>query len=253
MKRDKIAVVFGGRSPIALECALQISLMQRVLLVSRSDDDEIRRLINGSNVEVIAANLEVEGESTRVMLHAKRLGCELNAAIFLQRYKDSKPNFQLHASVELWSIVEALEVIEAQNTHSGFVQVLISSSPAANQVLFDQDVSYHIVKAGQESIVRYYATKLAKTNIFINAIRIGSLVQKPRAAAYWRSVPEVVAGLSKISSSERVLTSNEVGTHLAKLATGLSPGITGQVITIDNGFSLRDSAQVARLALEGKL
>jgi NAD(P)-dependent dehydrogenase (short-subunit alcohol dehydrogenase family) len=250
IQRRKVAIVFGGRSPIALACARHIALSQRVILVTRRIDIDLLKHIEGSNIQAVEANLESPGESSKVLASVFELGFEPNAVAFLQRYKpDRAAHFNHHATVELGSIVEVLEGISEKKNGEHVVRILISSSPAAHQVLLDQDISYHIVKAGQEAIVRYYASKLARRRILVNAVRIGSVVIKPRSADYWKSVPKVVSALTNLTAEGRLLTSDDVGRLFADLATSLSQSITGQTFTIDNGFAQLDSAQVARTVL----
>jgi enoyl-[acyl-carrier-protein] reductase (NADH) len=106
------------------------------------------------------------------------------------------------------------------------------------------------VKAGQEALVRYMAEKLLESRIFVNGVRIGSIVLKPRAATYWKSIPEVLSRLERSAPSRSLQTSDDVGRAFARLAfTGLA-GATGQIITLDDGFGLRDGVQMAKTALE---
>ena len=99
--------------------------------------------------------------------------------------------------------------------------------------------------------VRFYAASLARHNISINALRIGSVVLKPRAEPFWTSVPEVVKGLNEATPAGHLLTSGEVGQFMARLVSAGFAGMTGQTITLDGGASLRDGIQMVRHALEG--
>lgn len=84
----------------------------------------------------------------------------------------------------------------------------------------------------------------------MNAVRIGSLVIKPRDQRYWDSIPRVLAGLSALSPAGHVLTNTEVGAHLAGLLSPITPALNGQILSIDGGYSLLDGAQLARAALD---
>lgn len=78
----------------------------------------------------------------------------------MQRYRpEGEPSFEEHSRVELWGIVEALEAV-AMKSPSTEVKAVVSSSPAAQTVLDDQDGAYHVVKAGQEALVRFCGAKL---------------------------------------------------------------------------------------------
>lgn len=251
-KRTEAGVVFGGRSPIALACARELSLSIPVFLVTRSIDIFFKKtLANHPNITPIVADLSITGESGRVINSIYNLGFEPKSLAFLQRYRPAdEPSFKDHSSVEIWSISECMEELRSSKASDSFINILVSSSPAASAVVDDQDLAYHVVKAGQEALTRFYGAKLSAEGIFFNALRIGSIVIKPRAQRYWDSVPRVVAGLRSLAPGGSILTSEEVGTNIAHLiSTGLK-GISGQVLTLDGGFGLLDGAQLARKGLE---
>lgn len=251
-KATHVAVVFGGRSPIALACAISLAETQQVFLVTRKIDKALQNEIgNVPAITLIEADLDRVGAADSVIQKIYEQGFAPTALAFLQRYKPSgEPRFEEHTQVELWCIAEALESIARKKAVSTHVSVLVTSSPAATQVLDDQDASYHVVKAGQEALVRFYSVKLRGNGISVNAVRIGSLVLKPRAKKYWDSVPSVVEGLASLSPTGRILTSTEVGERLAGLISPIMDGLSGQLFTIDAGYSLLDGAQLAKAALE---
>jgi NAD(P)-dependent dehydrogenase (short-subunit alcohol dehydrogenase family) len=254
MTRPLAAVVFGGRSPIAVSCAESLAQAQDVVLVTRRIDDGIRSVVAASpRIALVEADLGVTGESRRVIDTVAGSGRDVNAVVFLQRYRSAgSDGFQEHAAVELWSVKEALEAIKRTKlSRDSQVHALVSSSPAAQTVLMDQSLEYHVIKAGQEALVRFYAASLARHNISINALRIGSVVLKPRAEPFWTSVPEVVKGLNEATPAGHLLTSGEVGQFMARLVSAGLAGMTGQTITLDGGASLRDGIQMVRHALEG--
>ena len=249
-----VALVFGGRSPIAVACALELAKVQDVVLVTRRIDGELRREVSAGStgLTLVAADLSRTGAAAEVVSVAYASGREINAAVFLQRYRpDGPPCFTDHVSVELWSIEEALQAVHEQKRVDVEVQALISSSPAADKVVVDQDLAYHVVKAGQEALVRYEAVKLAGDRIRVNAVQIGSIVMKDRAREYWDSVPEVVDGLRELAPGKVLLTSVDVGWTIADIALN-NRGITGATLRLDGGMGLRDGVQLAKVALEGQ-
>lgn len=251
-KENNIAIVFGGRSPIALSCARRLGEYQHVILVTRSIDEGIIQEIGGSQaITLVEADLEVAGEGSKIIQKIYQVGKKVTSIIFLQRYRPKeKSDYHSHVAVELWSIKEVLETLKDLKALTESVQVIVSSSPAANRVLFDQDLNYHIIKASQESLVRYYAIMLAKSHIYVNAVRIGSIVIKERAMAYWQSIPRTFSVIKQMSLSGEVMTSEALGDIISSLVISFTPGITGQIYELDNGFSLRDQSQLMKGPLE---
>ncbi len=252
VERENVAIVFGGRSPIALSCAISLAKTQQVFLITRKIDDALADDIgNVPGITAVEADLARLGAADSVIRKIYEQGLEPTALAFLQRYQASgEPSFGEHSRVELWSIAEALEAIAESKAPSTAVNVVVSSSPAAHTVLDDQDAPYHVVKAGQEALVRFYGAKLQGQGVFVNAARIGSLVIKPRAQKYWDSIPQVVSALGALSPAGEVLTSTQVGARLVGLLAPSMHGQSGQVFSIDAGYSLLDGAQLARSALD---
>jgi enoyl-[acyl-carrier-protein] reductase (NADH) len=247
-----VAVVFGGRSPIATACTKQIACSQDVVLVTRKlTFDLLQEFRDFPSVSFHEADLE-KPESSRIVFQSLyNQYRNINVVIFFQRYRSTgEASFHAHCCVELWSIKEALDEIRITKKDESHVQVLISSSPAAHKVVIDQDLSYHIVKSGQEALVRYCAAEYGKYRISVNAIRVGSIVLKKRANAYWNSVPQVISGLQSIAPVGNLLSSEDVGMFFATLALTNLPNLSGQILDIDNGFFLMDPSQVAKQLLE---
>jgi len=244
----KTAIIFGGRSPIALSCVEFLATSQRVILVSRRADAELTDFLKQfPAVSLVTADLQKSGDGARVIEMAYSSHHHITSIAFFQRYRAAlENNFNHHMAVEIWSINEVLDAVRTFKPSDARIQVLVSSSPAASRVVIDQDLNYHIVKSGQEAIVRYQAVALARHNISINAVRIGSVVIKQRALNYWNSIPETLDTLRSLTPSQKVPTSELVGETFAKILMADIHGITGQIFTADEGFDLRDSIQMVK-------
>ena len=59
-----VALVCGGRSPIAIACAMQFSTFQDVVLVTRRVDDEMRQEVSvgAPRLTLVAADLTRTGQ-----------------------------------------------------------------------------------------------------------------------------------------------------------------------------------------------
>lgn len=251
-KRQPAGIVFGGRSPIARSCAISLAERQRVFLITRGVDDDLQsEMSDDHGVTLMEADLAREGNARSVIEKIYDSGFEPTALGFLQRYRPvGELSFEEHSRVEIWSIEESLKTVAELKSPLARVNVLLSSSPAAHLVVDDQDLAYHVVKSGQEALARFYGANLIRENIFVNAVRIGSLVIKERAQRFWDSIPHVVDRLSELSPSQHILDSDEVGARLAGILNLYGSSLSGHVFTVDGGYALLDGASLARAAME---
>jgi len=97
-----------------------------VALITRHDDETLRRVMAQSpRVSLVKANLEVVGETRRAIESVNASGCEITAAVFLQRYRPTgSVSLDAHTQVELWSIQEALEATREGKSPKAQVQAL---------------------------------------------------------------------------------------------------------------------------------
>ena len=249
---DRVAIVFGGRSPIAIASARCLAARQKVILVSRNIEVDLSEQVSDlKNIEIAEVDLEDREQIRQFLKEIYLTGKSVSSIVFLQRYRtETDTSFYKHCAVELWSVQEAIEIISAEKKKEETVQVLIGTSPAADKILLDQSLSYHIVKAGQETIVRYCAAMYTAENIAVTAVRIGSIVLKRRAMPFWRKQPSVMSELTKGAPFARVQTSEDVGENIAEIASMDTIIFSGQTIHIEDGWELKDPAQVVRAALE---
>jgi len=242
------AVIFGGHSPIAKECARLLGEHQEVILVTRNVDSELtEELCCSANINLMEGDISKKDGAKEIIQKIYAADYEINIVLFMQRYRPrDKISFQEHCRVELWSISEAIEELVVHKKADSEVNILISSSPAAIKVVDDQDLQYHIVKSGQEALTRYCAVKYGRNGININAIRIGSIVFKDRARNYWNSVPEIVQGLESVTPIGSLPSSTEVAKIFSNIALAKLKYLSGQVLSYENGFELTDASQLAK-------
>ena len=99
--------------------------------------------------------------------------------------------------------------------------------------------SYNVMglaKASLEACVRYLAASMGPGNTRVNAISAGPI--KTLAAAGIGGFSKILGYVEKNAPLRRGVTTEEVGNTAAFLLSGLSSGITGEVIYVDAGFSV---------------
>ena len=93
-----------------------------------------------------------------------------------------------------------------------------------------------VAKAALECSVRYLAMDLGKDNIRVNAISPGPI--KTLSAKGINNFDVMFENSKNVSAIKENVTSEEVGNVTSFLFSDMSKGITGNVIYVDNGFSI---------------
>ena len=93
-----------------------------------------------------------------------------------------------------------------------------------------------VAKAALECSVRYLAMDLGKDNIRVNAISPGPI--KTLSAKGINNFDVMFENSKNVSAIKENVTSEEVGNVSSFLFIDMSKGITGNVIYVDNGFSI---------------
>ena len=243
------ALVYGGRSPIALElCAQLAKAGHQVHLVTRALDDEILRL-GGENgcTQVHACNLEDEQSSVALAKGIDAQEGGLDAVAFVHRYHgDGSPLTEYTVDVLTpFRIVEALSTRERQHECS----IVLTTSPAAQGVLLDQGFQYHASKAAIGALIRYGAVRFADRRLRVNGISPGSFVFKQRAAEYYAANPQVPAIAASSVPLGRMASVSDIASVAVFLLGDQSRYVNGQTIEVDGGISVIDNATLARRSL----
>lgn len=93
-----------------------------------------------------------------------------------------------------------------------------------------------VAKASLEANVRFMAADLGQEGMRVNAISAGPI--KTLAAAGISGFRGMLDHVKRISPLNRNVTIEEVGNTAAFLCSDLASGITGEVVHVDNGYSM---------------
>lgn len=248
----KTFLIVGGRSPIAIASSLKLAETSDVIHVTRTKSADLRKIFNGSRVRLIEQDLSDPLAATKIADKAPKHLSEISGIAFLQRFRteSGQPSFENHMRVEVWSPVELLRYIASERKSNVALTAVIASSPAAQSVVSDQSLDYHIVKSAQESSFRYLARELSAQSIECISVRIGSLVIKERASNYWNQRESLRRVLGDLGSAQGVPSAETIGRQIANILANGPLGISGQTIVLDGGLGLADGPQAAKNSIE---
>ena len=242
-------LVFGGRSPISLAlCARLAEQAKEVHLVTRTIDDEMRRLGEMHGVtQLHECDLVDEPSALELVKELDERAPGLQEVAFVHRYRGPADVFAQY-QVE---VVTPFRVVEAlhQRPRPGGCAVVLTTSPAARNVLLDQDFHYHASKAALAALVRFAAVRYADNNLRVNGVSPGTFVFKERAATFYAENPEILQLVERDVPLSRMATVQEVANIMSFLLSDASGYVNGQIIEVDGGIAQIDGASLARKSI----
>ncbi len=240
-------IIVGASSPLATEAARAfISRGDRVSLVCRNGADEALNLgehatafpYDLAHLDGIAALFDrivaTNGPATRIC--------------FFQRYRGGADNpWDGEYAVSLRATSRIIECFAAQPQENRDRSVVVISSPADAGIVMEQSAAYHAVKAGLSQMVRYYAVALGEACIRVNGVK-PAIVLKPRAKAFYDQNPDLVTLFRRVTPLGRMGLPSDIANAVLFLNSDQASFVTGQILSVDGGLSLHESASLARLA-----
>ena len=241
------ALVYGGRSPIALALCEQLAASgQEVHLVTRHRDETIVKLASDHHCKhVHECDLEDAKTSIALALEIDNKVDGLDAVAFMHRYRTATSNPIKQYEVEVYTPYEILESLASQSRVKQCA-VVLTTSPAARNIVGDQDFQYHASKAALSQLVRFGAVRFASKNLRINGVSPGSFIFKQRAADFYAKNPEVVARANKLIPLARMGTVVEIANVASFLLSDKSSYMNGQIVEVDGGLSNFDQASLSK-------
>ena len=246
---DEHVIVVGATSPLAVEatCAF-LARGDRVSLVSRRGSTDLDTLSRGINTSDYSFDLNNLSAIPALFNEIVQKSGPVTRICFFQRYRDGANNpWDGEYAVSLRATSLFIEQFKTQPLTEHDRSVVIVSSPADTRVVLEQSVSYHVVKAGLSQMVRYYAVDLGDAKIRVNGVK-PAIVLKPRAQQFYDQNQDLVTLFNHVTPLGRMGKPSDIANAVLFLNCDLASYITGQILSVDGGLSLHESASLARLA-----
>ena len=242
------ALVYGGRSPIALEICKQLAgAGHEVHLVTRVRDAAIIELAKGNHCsEVHECDLEDSAKSIELALKIDSQVGGLDAVAFAHRYRSDVSAPLKQYSVEVYTPYEIVKSL-ATCERSQQCAIVFLTSPAAHSVVGDQDFQYHASKAALSQLVRFGSVQFASQNMRVNGLSPGSFIFKQRAAEFYAKNPKIVDRANKLIPLSRMGTVEEIASVALFLLSKQSAYMNGQILEVDGGISKHDQGSLSKL------
>jgi len=169
--------------------------------------------------------------------------------VFLQRYRGDGDPWSGEIDVSLTGTRLVIDSLQDRFATAGDRSIVIVGSFIGRFVVDNQPLSYHVVKAGLEALVRYYAVRLGPRGIRVNAVAPCTILKEESQDFYLNN--EALLRLYRdITPLQRMGRAEEVAGVIRFLTTAEASFVTGQTIVVDGGISANALESTARRLLQ---
>ena len=236
------SLVVGGTRGIGREVVRRFAVEgHQVSAIGRSPPaSEEERLPNVRHFQADVAGTEIDAVLDEVL----GLGM-LRYLVFCQRHRGPGDAWAGECLTSLTATKHIIERLAPAFAPEGDRAIVLVSSIVSRLVADEQDVSYHVAKAGLNQMARFYAVRLGPAGIRVNTVS-PSVFIKEESSAFYRQHPELTDLFGKITPLRRMGTASEIASAIRFLASPQASFVTGQDLVVDGGISLQAQASLAR-------
>lgn len=235
--REGHAVVVGGTKGLGLvvtdrflDRGLGVTIISRNPAPEHAGNQYVRHL--GIDLESIQS-LEPFAGQLRQTVGEKGI----RYLVLCQRFRGSGDPWQGEIQVGLSASRLLVEGLLELFSDAGDRAIGIVSSVYAEFVGGSQPLGYHVVKAGLNQMVRYYAWKLGRRGIRVNAIMPLTYV-KASSRSYYQSRRDLAELYDRLVPLRRIGDVNDSANALDFLCSEKAGFINGQCLYVDGGVSV---------------
>jgi len=241
--QSKHIVIVGGTSGSGRVLVRRSSEKQNLVsLLGRHPSPEVQQHLTG--VSFYQVDL---GDITDVLKVIKKFVADngkITHLIFYQRFRGNGDNWEGEFQISLTATKLIIETCTELFDGSDENSIVVVSSIAGHLIHTEQPVSYHMVKAGLNQMVRYYAVMLGSRGIRVNCVS-PSIVIKDESKQYYSEQGDLRKVYEKIIPLHRMGKAEDIADVIEFLCSNKSSYITGQEIIVDGGLSLIGQSSLA--------
>ncbi len=162
---------------------------------------------------------------------------KVNYLVFLQRYRGDKDDWEGEFHTSLTATRHIIDFFIPHFQEVGDKAIVMVSSVFAKYVGKGQPPSYHVMKAGLDQLMRYYAVNLGEQGIRSNGITPFTFLKEESKHFYLNNEP-LHNLYKKIIPLQRMGTTEDSADVIEFLCSPKAGYLTGQNIVVDGGLSL---------------
>lgn len=247
--KNKVAIITGGSSGIGRATALSLSDRgARVLITGRNETRLDELATSNPNIEYIVADSTENDSAVRIVDAATKLWGRLDLIVNnsgagqpmpIDKYDASAISIIAMVNIIAPSLLLKSALSELAKSKGAIVNIGTAVSRSAAPML----AHYAASKAALEHLTKSWAIELAEQGIRVNAISPGPV--KTGALTGMMGLPDEVAAQIEAQEQAQIPlgrrgTTEDIVPWILRLGSAQNNWLTGQTITIDGGWTLRN-------------
>ena len=169
----------------------------------------------------------------------------INYLVFCQRFRGQGDSWEGEIDVSISASRTIIDYFQDKFSAEDNSIVFVSSV-FGEYVGEGQALSYHLGKAGMNSLMRFYAVNLGKKGIRTNAVTPFTFI-KDESKDFYNGQTELLNMYKEIVPLSRIGSADEIGDVILFFCSEKSRYVNGQNIYIDGGLSLVWPESIAKL------
>jgi len=199
----------------------------------------------GPGLRHAVADLETLDSAQDLVRRVVELAGPVRYIVFCQRYRGEGDPWRGELQVGLTATKLLIEGFVDHFEDVPDRAIGVVSSVYADFVGSSQPVGYHVVKAGLNQMVRYYAWEMGRRGVRVNAIMPLSYI-KPESRDFYLSKPDLLQLYDRFVPLRRMGNAEDSANLLDFLCSDKAAFINGQCIFVDGGVSVVWQEELAK-------
>ena len=162
---------------------------------------------------------------------------QVSRLVFSQRFRGIGDTLDGELDVGVKGTQRIIDYLVSKDMFAEKPAIAIVSSVLGQFIAAEQPLGYHITKAAQDQLVRFYAVQLASKGIRVNGVA-PNLIEKETGREFYLKNPELKRHYESLIPLGHMGTPRDVANAIDFLCSDRAAHITGQILTVDGGLTV---------------
>ena len=162
---------------------------------------------------------------------------QISRLVFAQRFRGSGDTLDGELDVGVKGTQRIIDYLVSKDLFAEQCAIVVVSSVLGQFIAAEQPLGYHVTKAAQDQLVRFYAVQLASWGIRVNGVA-PNLIEKETGREFYLKNPELKRHYESLIPLGQMGTPRDVANAIDFLCSDRAAHITGQILNVDGGLTV---------------